>query len=114
MFAQTGQMPPFFMPTGDGPAGEDSYQRLRAQAEAEMGRPPHQRRIVELWTRRGNRDCVTTVGAPDPVWGGTVTAIFDMGPHQPFLVYREHPTDPLEQPFDVLGCNAYAVSEFAT
>jgi hypothetical protein len=113
MFAQTSQMPPFFIPTSDGPAGEHTYQQLRLHTEEELGRPPNKRRILELWTRRGNRDCVTTVGAPDPVWGGTVTAIFDMGPHQPFVVYREDPADPHKQPFDVLGCNAYSVSEFA-
>jgi hypothetical protein len=105
--------PQFFIPTHDGQAGERTYQQLRRQTELRMGRPPNQRRIMELWTRRGNLDCVTVVGAPDPIWGGTVTAIFDMGPHQPFIVYREHATDPQQQSCDVLGCNAYSVSEFA-
>ncbi len=81
-------VPQFFIPTHDGQAGERTYQELRQQTELRMGRPPNQRRIMELWTRRGNLDCVTVVGAPDPIWGGTVTAIFDMGPHQPFVVYR--------------------------
>jgi hypothetical protein len=101
------------MPTGTGPAGEAAYQQLRRQTEERMGRAPSTRRIMELWTRRGNLDCVTTVGAPDPVWGDIVIAIFDMGPHQPFVVYRQ-PTD--ESPGDhceVLGCSAYSVSEFA-
>jgi hypothetical protein len=106
-------MAEFFIPTGDGQAGEHSYQQLRQQAELEMGRPPSERRIMEIFARRGNRDCVTTVGAPDPIWGGVVTAIFDMGPHRPFVVYRLHPADPAHQPCDVLGCNAYSVSEFA-
>ena len=78
-----------------------------------MGRPPNRRRIMEIWTRRGSLDCVTAVGAPDPVWGGIVTAIFDMGPHQPFIVYHQLATDPDRQSCDVLGCNAYSVSEFA-
>jgi hypothetical protein len=103
----------FFIPTGDGQAGEDAYQLLRWQTELRMGRAPRQRRIMELWTRRGNLDCVTAVGATDPVWGGIVTAIFDMGLHQPFVVYRQHPTDPQEHSYDVLGCYAYTVSEFA-
>ncbi len=107
-------MPPFFIPTGDGQAGERIYQQLRRQTELQMGRPPKQRRIMELWTRRGNLDCVTAVGAPDPVWGGIVTAIFDMGLHRPFIVYRQHPTDPQQQSCDVLACNAYSVSEFAS
>ena len=106
-------MPQFFIPTGDGPAGERNYQQLRRQTELEMGHPPTQRRIMELWTRRGNLDCVTAVGAPDPVWGDIVTAIFDMGNHQPYVVYRQHPSDPQRQSCEVLGCNVYSVSEFA-
>ena len=118
MFAGSGQssaaVPPFFIPVGDGLAGERAYQQLRRQVEVQMGRAPSHRRIKELWTRRGNLDCVTAVGAPDPVWGGVVTAIFDMGPHQPFVVYRQHDTNPQQQLCDVLGCNAYSVSEFAS
>jgi hypothetical protein len=106
-------MTPFFIPSGDGQEGEDSYQQLRQQTESQMGHAPTPRRISELWTRRGNLDCVTAVGAPDPIGGGIVTAIFDMGPHEPFVVYHEHPTDPQQQACDVLGCNAYSVSEFA-
>jgi hypothetical protein len=113
MVAASGRSPRFFIPTGDGQAGERTYQLLRQQIEAQMGRPPSQRRIMELWTRRGNLDCVTAVGAPDPIWGDIVTAIFDMGSHQPFIVYRQSPTDPQQQACDVLGCNAYSVSEFA-
>jgi hypothetical protein len=105
-------MPPFFIPTGKGQAGEKAYLDLRQQAELQMGRPPSQRRIMELWARRGNLDCVTTVGAPDPVRGGTVTAIFDMGFQQPFIVYRDHATDPQQQTCEVLDNHAYSVSEF--
>ena len=106
-------MQAFFIPIGEGQVGERAYQRLREQTEVRMGRPPSRRRIMELWTRRGNLDCYTAVGAPDPVWGDIVTAIFDMGAHQPFVVYRQHPTHPGEQCCEVLGCNAYSVSEFA-
>jgi hypothetical protein len=98
---------------GDGQAGEQNYQELRREVESQMGRPPSHRRIMELWTRRGNIDCVTAVGSPDPILGGTVTAIFDMGPHQPFVVYCRHAADPDKQACEVLGCNAYSVSEFA-
>ena len=106
-------MPRFFTPMGDGQAGERNYQELRREVESHMGRPPSDRRIMELWTRRGNLDCVTSVGSPDPIRGVTVTAIFDMGPHQPFIVYSRHPTDPAQQTLEILGCNAYSVSEFA-
>lgn len=105
-------MAAFFIPTVEGQAGEDIYEQLRSQTERQMGRPPSRRRIMELWTRRGSIDCHTTVGAPDPIWGDVVTAIFDMGPHQPFVVYRCHPTEPAEHTCEVLGCNAYSVSEF--
>jgi hypothetical protein len=106
-------MTPFFVPAMEGRAGEYAYQELRRLTELSMGHAPSERRIMELWTRRGNRDCVTTVGAPDPIRGGVVKAIFDMGSHQPFVVYREDPTDPLQHLCEVLGPNAYSVSEFA-
>ena len=105
-------MPAFFIPTGAGEAGEHSYQQLRQQTEVRMGRPPSRRRIMELWTRRGSLDCVTAVGAPDPISGGIVTAIFDMGAHQPFVVYRQNGGDSEQQSCEVLGCNAYSVLEF--
>jgi hypothetical protein len=103
----------FFIPTDQGRAGEDAYQRLRKHTEESMGRAPSKRRILELWTRRGNLDCITTVGSPDPISGEIVTAIFDMGPHQPFVVYHDHPGEPPEESCDVLGTSAYSVSEFS-
>ena len=106
-------MPQFFIPTGEGRAGELTYQQLRQEVESQMGRAPRRCRISEIWTRRGNLDCITAVGAPDPVCGEIVTAIFDMGPHQPFIVYRQDPSDPALQSCEVLGCNAYSVTEFA-
>lgn len=106
-------MPAFFIPAGKGQTGERAYQQLRHRTELRMGRAPRQRRIMELWTRRGNLDCITTVGAPDPISGGTVIAIFDMGSQQPFIVYCQDPTDPHEQLCDVLRSSAYSVSEFA-
>lgn len=102
----------FFMPTTEGRSGEDAYQRLRRRTELRMGRAPARRRISELWTRRGSLDCVTTVGAPDPVRGEIVLAIFDMGPRQPFIVYRHDPADPGQPACEVLGCSAYSISEF--
>ena len=106
-------MPAFFIPDRQGQSAEDIYQELRRRTELSMGRMPSQRRIMELWTRRGHVDCITTVGAADPICGEIVTAIFDMGPHQPFVVYREDPANPLEQSCEVLGCNAYSISEFS-
>lgn len=105
-------MTPFFIPVGQGQVGEDLYQQLRRRAELQLGRAPTQRRILELWTRRGKLDCHTRVGAPDPIWGDTVAAIFDMGSHQPFVVFRQHPADPREHSCEVLGCNAYSTLDF--
>lgn len=105
-------MPGFFIPHREGRDGEDAYQRLRQRTEREMGRAPNRRRICELWSRRGNLDCVTAVGAPDPICGDLVLAIFDMGSHQPFIVYRQDPVDPRQTACEVLGCNAYSISEF--
>jgi hypothetical protein len=102
----------FFIPIDEGHAGEVAYEQLRQQTEVRMGRPPNRRRIMELWTRRGNLDCVTTVGAPDPIWGDVVTAIFDMGSHQPFIIYRQDPSNPQQQCCEIVGCNAYSISEF--
>lgn len=106
-------MSAFFIPSDEGRAGERAYQQLRERTEQLMGRAPNARRILELWTRRGKLDCVTTVGAPDPISGDIVTAIFDMGAHQPFVIYHQHPGNPQQQSHEVLGCNAYSVSEFA-
>lgn len=107
-------MTAFFVPSNakSEHSNEARYRDLRRQVELRMGRPPRGRRIVELWTRRGDRDCITTVGAPDPIHGGIVTAIFDMGSHQPFLVFHEPPEARTDDGCDVLGCNAYSVLEF--
>jgi hypothetical protein len=104
----------FFIPDGPGRAGEDAYQRLRKETESRMGRPPSRRRIMEVWTRRGNLDCITKVGAPDPISGDIVTAIFDMGPHQPFVIYRQQAGMTPEECCEIIGSSAYSVSEFTT
>jgi hypothetical protein len=103
----------FFIPTLAGSSGETSYQKLRVQIERRMGRAPKHRRIMAIWTRRGSVDCVTTVGQPDPICGELVIAIFDMGNGMPFIVYRQDPFDPDTSTYEILGNNAYEVSEFA-
>jgi hypothetical protein len=103
---------PFFFPCDPALAGEDAYLELRRQTELHMGRAPRQSRISEMWSRRGSLDCVTRVGAPDPITGDIVTAIFDMGPHQPFVVYRQDPDGFAGNRFEVLATNAYSITEF--
>jgi hypothetical protein len=91
---------------------EEAYEDMRRQVELDMGRRPSVRRILSLWTRRGRVDCVTEVGRRDPLRGGTVIAIFDMGPRQPFVVWWQRDEEAHEGIREVLGCSAYAVSEF--
>ena len=107
-------MTAFFIPgiTGDLHVVENAYAKLRLQTEQEMGRPPSSRRILSLWTRRGSTDCVTEVGVSDPLRGGTVIAIFDMGRHSPFVVWWQENDEALGAGRDVLGPESYAVSEF--
>jgi hypothetical protein len=57
-------------------------------------------------------DCVTEVGRSDPLRGGTVAAIFDMGSRQPFIVWWQPNTGGPIGTREILGCTAYAVLEF--
>lgn len=106
-------MTAFFIPgiVGEGDDVERAYGEIRRQIELDMGRRPSPRRILSLWMRRGAVDCVTQVGRHDPLRGGTVIAIFDMGPRQPFVVlWQQAPAS--EAVHEVLGCSAYTVLEF--
>jgi hypothetical protein len=109
-------MTAFFIPgvssVDDSRALELAYGDMRTRVELDMGRPPRERRIEKLWTRRGSIDCLTVVGRPDPLRGGTVMAIFDMGPHQPFVVWREASIGAGDGSREVLSWSAYSVLEF--
>jgi hypothetical protein len=104
----------FFIPgiLGDAGAIEATYSEMRRQVELDMGRPPSSRRIVSLWSRRGTVDCITQVGMRDPLRGGTVIAIFDMGSHRPFIVWWQKQPGSGEGVREAVGCNAYSVHEF--
>jgi hypothetical protein len=104
----------FFIPgTGeDRQLAERVYADLRAALELELGIRPNGRRIAKLWTRRGGTDCITEVGAPDPLRGGTVLAIFDMGQHKPFVVWRRLQGSAPSDVREVLSDHAYSVVEF--
>jgi hypothetical protein len=107
-------MTPFFIPGvgADAPVLEAAYEQMRKQTELDMGRRPSGRRILSLWTRRGSLDCVTEVGRQDPLLGGTVIAIFDMGPHQPFVLWWERDNAERQATSEVLGSSVYSVMEF--
>lgn len=91
---------------------EGAYRDMSGVIELEMGHRPNPRRILRLWTRRGGLDCITEVGHSDPLRGGTVVAIFDMGPRQPFVVWWRPDTGMRDGVREVLGSTAYAVLEF--
>ena len=99
-------------PAGDARASDHAYGEMRRQLELDMGRRQSSRRIVSVWTRRGAVDCITEVGRPDPLRGGTVIAIFDIGSHQPFLVCWQQEPGRGDAVREVLGCEAYSVLEF--
>lgn len=107
-------MTAFFIPgvSDDPRLLEDAYADMRRQVEHDLGRPPGPRRILRLWSRQGRVDCVTEVGHADPLRGSTVMAIFDMGPRQPFVVWRQSVDGRKDGVREVLGSHAYAVSEF--
>jgi hypothetical protein len=107
-------MTTFFLPGigGDAGAMESAYGELRQRTELDMGHRPSSRRILSLWTRRGTVDCVTRVGNCDPLRGGIVIAIFDMGPREPFVVWRQQEAGSGRGVPEVLGCSAYSVLEF--
>ena len=107
-------MPTVFIPgVGTDPhLIERAYGDMRTRIELELGSRPSARRIAKLWTRRGSLDCVTEVGTPDPLRGGIVLAIFDMGEHRPFVVWWQPHGGIPAGIREILGNNAYSVVEF--
>ena len=110
----TAPVPTFFIPgVGTEPhIIERAYGDMRTRIELELGSRPRARRIAKLWTRRGSLDCVTEVGTPDPLRGGIVLAIFDMGEHRPFVVWWQPHGGIPAGIREILGNNAYSVVEF--
>jgi hypothetical protein len=103
----------FFIPglSDDNRVAEQAYADMRTRIESDTGRRPSNRRILRLWARRGSVDCITEVGMGDPLRGGTVMAIFDLGSRQPFVVWWQ-PAGGRDGVREVLGCSAYSVLEF--
>jgi hypothetical protein len=117
MLGPAGSEPPvstFFIPgTGeDRRLSEHAYAAMRAELERDLGIRPNVRRISKLWARRGSTDCITEVGLPDPLRGGVVLAIFDMGHCRPFVVWWRPQGGATTGLHETLGPHAYAVVEF--
>jgi hypothetical protein len=104
----------FFVPgiADDGPLAERAYADMRAALELEFGSRPSTRRIAKLWTRRGSTDCVTEVGMPDPLRGGIVLAIFDMGQKRPYVVWWQPQGEAPAGVGEIIGQHAYSVVDF--
>jgi hypothetical protein len=104
----------FFIPGigEDRATAERAYIEMRAALELELGTRPSARRIMKLWTRRGSTDCITEVGAPDPLRGGVVLAIFDMGHLRPFVIWWRPHGGARTGVREILTHHAYSVEEF--
>lgn len=107
-------MSAFFIPgvEDDPRVTERAYVDMRRQVELELGTPPSIKRIEKLWSRRGSTDCITEVGTPDPLRGGTVMAIFDMGHHRPYVVWWRPDGGLPTGVREVIAPAAYSVVEF--
>jgi hypothetical protein len=104
----------FFIPgvDDDQVVTERTYVDMRKQVELEMGSPPSIKRIEKLWARRGSTDCITEVGTPDPLRGGTVMAIFHMGHHRPYIVWWRPDGGLPSGVREVIGAAVYSAIEF--
>jgi hypothetical protein len=92
------------------PAGAD---RLAATVVAEQRRAAlvRDRRSSGCHPRAAHRPARWVANTLDPLRGGTVIAIFDMGAHQPFVVWwQQEPGN--GEVREVLDCNAYSVLDF--
>ncbi len=67
---------------------------------------------MKLWMRRGNTDCITEVGVPDPLRGGIVLAIFDMGHQRPFVVWWRPDGGAQANIREILANHSCSVEEF--
>ncbi len=104
-------MTSFFVPGLSDTLAQRAYDTMRTQIERDIGRRPNASRIMRLWTRRGSSDCIIEVGARDPLRGRTAMAIFDLGSHQPYVVWWQADEE-REGISEVFPSSAYSVLQF--
>jgi hypothetical protein len=103
----------FFVPELSAPdiTQEEEYAALVAATEAFTGMRPRKRRIHKLHCRRGHVDCEAEVGRVDPIEGGIVVAILDLGTRQPFVIHCRAPQNG-GSGSQILVRSVYSVTEF--
>jgi hypothetical protein len=102
----------FFIPdSAPGMEAEGTYARIVAAAEADIGHAPRPVRIFRLSFRHHGADLDAEVGRPDPVGGGTVLAILDLGRESPYLIHCS-PVDGFRQQV-LVRKPVYSVTEFS-
>ena len=98
---------------GDQRNTERAYRELCHGIEQDLGSAPRSQRIFRLWSRPGAGAASSHRGGrPDTLRGGTVIAIFAMGPDQPFVVCRQQEPGSQAGMREILGSRASSVQEF--
>jgi hypothetical protein len=91
---------------------EGAYRRIVAAAAADTGHAPRAVRIFRLSFRCGGADLEAEVGKPDPIQGGTVLAILDLGRESPYMIHCDSTGDFSDHM--LVQKPVYAMTEFAT
>jgi hypothetical protein len=104
------------IPSSEGGQAEDAYRELRRHSQLLVGAPARARRIFKLNCRHEGSDCEIEVGRPLPPDGqplppesDVVTAIFDHGREEAYVV---HTLLAAAAPVRI-GRPVYSVTEFS-
>lgn len=97
------------IPPLQGGEAEDAYRKLRSHSQQVVGAPARARRIFKLDCRREGNDCEIEVGRPLAPESDVVTAIFDHGREEAYVVH----THPAAATPVRIGRPVYSVTEFS-
>ena len=96
--------------------GTDSTKKPSTQSPVEEARAAAplltQEQLSELLALVHTADTVELKATVPDTDRRSVIAAFDMGPHQPFVVWCQQELGKGDAVCEVLGCNAYSVLEF--